>query len=99
MPTFRFRLLLHTPRQEFLKALAKIHNQIEYPQALTVYNDVEEFYKWTAEVPESAWWVDWQSFVVEGEGVTKIRPLRIGQKPQGQYLGKFQGGEFQPAPS
>jgi hypothetical protein len=98
MPVFEFRRLLYTPRREFLKALAKIHSQIEYPQSLTVYNDLEEFYKWKVEVPEGAWWVDWQSFLVEGEGTSKMRPLRLGQKIQGQYLGRFQGGIFRPEP-
>jgi hypothetical protein len=36
MPIFEFKRLLYTPRREFLKALAKIHSQIEYLQSLVV---------------------------------------------------------------
>ena len=97
MARFSFKKLLYTPRQDFLKALASIHENIRYPQSVTVYGDLQAFYKWETEVPEGAWWVKWQSFNVEGEGTAKIRPLPHRKNGQGEYLGKFESGSFQPA--
>ncbi len=94
MPTFSFKTVPYTARLNFLKALADVHRNITYPQSLTVYGDIESFAKRNFPVPEGAWWVQWQSFNVEGEGTSKIRPLPSGIKGQGQYLGEFQNGEF-----
>jgi hypothetical protein len=98
MPSFTFRSLPYSPRLNFLKALAVIHRGVRYPQALTVYDDIEAFKEWQYEVPGEAWWVDWQSFNVEGNGDKTIRPLPHGKKAQGQYLGKFESGVFHPVP-
>jgi hypothetical protein len=97
VPVFAFKSLLYSTRIDFLKALAVVRRGIEYPQALTVYDDLAAFSEWRYEVPEAAWWVDWQSFNVEGKGNNTVRPLPHGRKAQGQYLGKFQNGGFQPS--
>jgi hypothetical protein len=98
MPTFTFKRLLISPRVDFLKALAPIYGRISYPQSLTAYDDVEAFKEWEYEVPVGSWWVKWQSFNVEGEGPSVIRPLSHSKNGHGEYLGKFESGTFQPAP-
>ncbi len=100
MPKFSFKGMRIDQRTGFLKALTPIYGHISYPQSLTCYDDVAEFCKWEYEVPAGSWWVEWQSFNVEGSGARTVRPLPLGENPKGsQYLGKFQGGAFQPAPS
>jgi len=97
MPKFSFKGLRVDLREGFLKALSPIYGRISYPQSLTCYNDVEAFSAWVYEVPEGSWWVEWQSFNVEGSGAKTARPLPLGKNPEGsQYLGKWENAVFQP---
>ena len=99
MPKFSFKGLRVDLREGFLKALAPIYGRISYPQSLTCYDDVKTLSSWVYEVPEGSWYVQWQSFNVEGDGARVARPLPFEEKPEGsQYLGKWENGIFQPAP-
>src|SRR5271154_4634886 len=93
MPTFRWKSVRIHIRTDFLSELSRLSALPDAPPEF--HNDEHSFLLWSnadegQEVPDGAWWVDCQSFKVEGDGsgTEKLRPFSYdSDTPDSEFLG------------